>query len=118
MVSPPPDSEAVDAAIEEGQSLGLLFTRLNGKEERRLMAPLALESCDPMQVDEIPSQAVSADKEVSDSQGLVATAPPPSASSEDAWLDMIMNNVENELATHAWDETETSQANEEMTFGF
>lgn len=118
MASPPPDSEAVDSAIEEGQSLGLLFTRLNGKEERRPMAPLAVESCEPMQVDEIPGQAMSDDKKVSGSEGLVATAAAPSGSNEDAWLDTIMDNVENELATHAWDEPVTSQANEGLAFGF
>lgn len=117
MASPPPDSEVVDSAIEEGQSLGLLFTRLNGKEERRQMAPVSLEAFEPMQVDEIPNQTVSHDK-MSDSQGLVPTAAAPSASNEDAWLDMIMNNVETELATNAWDEPEPCQANEETVFGF
>lgn len=121
MSSPPPDSETLDSALQEGASLGRLLRTLHQKGSIRsgaattVVEPLEAAPA-PLIVDEV--QEPCNDKEIPEpeSQELGPTAAAPSASNEDAWLDMIMDNVGTELATYAWDETGMDQANGEVAF--
>lgn len=119
MASPPPDTEALDSALQEGQNLGQLFSTLNTKDRTGQRSHICMESS----TNELPATLVSVEKEGPSNKevldyhelgpAMVTTLP----SDEDAWLDMVMDSVGTELTTHAWDNTEADQADRDVAAG-